>query len=227
MAQTWEDLLFAHWPVHPSVLRAVVPSQIPIDTFAGVGWIAVTPFELRTLRLRGLPPPPVVSRFPELNVRTYTTIGGRPGIWFFSLDAASRLAVAGARRLYRLPYFHARMRAKREGSWMHYCSRRTNGAGGPAELVVSYGSLAAPFQPQAGSLEYFLTERYCLYSIDERGQVLRAEIQHAPWSLRPAIADISTNTMTLPLGIELPLPETLLHLGGRQDVVIWPPTVIA
>jgi uncharacterized protein YqjF (DUF2071 family) len=227
MAQTWEDLLFAHWPVEASLLRRVVPQEIPIDTFDGAAWIAVTPFEVRALRLQGLLPPPVVSRFPEVNVRTYATIGGRPGIWFFSLDAGSRLAVAAARRFYRLPYFHARMALARSGGRVSYDSRRADGSGLPAELAAEYGPTGAAFEPQPGSLEHFLTERYCLYTLDERRRVLRAEIHHRPWSIQPASAELSSNTMTRPLGLELSASQPWLHFAARQDVVIWPPSVAA
>jgi uncharacterized protein YqjF (DUF2071 family) len=221
MGQTWEDLLFAHWRLDPEVLRRVVPPEIPVDTFDGAAWIAVTPFVVRALRLHGTLPPPVLSSFPEVNVRTYATIGGRPGICFFSLDAGSRLAVAAARRAYRLPYFHARMTVARDGA-VGYESRRA-----AAQLCVRYGPSGGASQARPGSLEYFLTERYCLYTLDWRRRVLRAEIHHRPWPLQPADAAWATNTMTGPLGLELGDAEPLLHFSARQDVVIWPPAAAA
>src|SRR5215211_1629516 len=115
MGQTWKQLLFMHWALPAEVLRPVVPAELPIDTFDGKAWIGVTPFEVVGVRLRGTPPVTWLSHFPELNVRTYTTLDGRPGIWFFSLDAARGAAVAAARRLYRLPYFHAQMAVRRHG----------------------------------------------------------------------------------------------------------------
>ena len=115
MGQSWLDLLFVHWPLPAATLRPLVPAGIPIDTFDGKAWIGVTPFEIVGAHLRSVSPLPWLSRFPELNVRTYTTIGGRPGIWFFSLDAASRAAVVAARRTYRLPYRHASMAISRAG----------------------------------------------------------------------------------------------------------------
>jgi hypothetical protein len=220
MGQTWEDLLFAHWPVPPAAMRAVVPARIPIDTFDGSAWIGVVPFEIRALRLRGLPPLPLGSRFPELNVRTYSTIGGRPGIYFFSLNAGSRLAVAGARLSYRLPYFHARMSVERRGAWIGYDSRRTRG--GTAELIAEYRPAGQAFTAAPGTLEHFLTERYCLYTAHGE-RVRRAEIHHAPWPLRPAEARILRNTMSRQVGIDLPAVQPLLHFADRQDVVVWPP----
>jgi uncharacterized protein len=226
MAQTWEDLLFAHWPVEPATLRRVVPPELPVDRFDGTAWIGVTPFQVRALRPRGLPPPPVASWFPEVNVRTYATLDGRPGIWFFSLDAASRFAVAGARRLYRLPYFHARMTIARDGPQIRDSSRRDDPRSALAELAIEYGPIGAAFQARPGSLEYFLTERYCLYALDERRRLLRAEIHHPPWPLRPAAAEVAANTMARPLGIELPDAAPRLHFAARQDVVIWGPEAV-
>src|SRR5829696_6753840 len=122
MGQTWHDLLFAHWPVDPAALRRVVHPSIPIDTWDGQAWIGVTPFDIRGARVRGVPPLPVASSFPELNVRTYATIDGRPGIHFLSLDAANVAAVYAARRLYRLPYWRARMEIDSSGGVVSYRS---------------------------------------------------------------------------------------------------------
>jgi len=211
-AQTWDHLLFAHWRVDHDALRAFVPAQIPIDTFDGSAWLGVTPFRITGFRLRGLPPAPVVSSFPEINVRSYSTIDGKAGIWFFSLDTSSRLAVEAARLVYRLPYHHARISDRRRGDRIDFRSERrgarfeaTSGPDGPVE----------PAEP--GSLEYFLTERYCLYTVHE-GAVHRAEVHHPPWPLQPAEAEIRENTMA-PVALE---GEPLVHYSERQDVVIWP-----
>jgi uncharacterized protein YqjF (DUF2071 family) len=224
MAQTWERLLFAHWPVDPAALRRLMPGEIPLDTYGGSAWLGVTPFHLRALRLRGLPPLPVGSRFPELNVRTYATLGGRPGIHFFSLDAGSRLAVAAARRAYRLPYFHARMSIEQRAAEVAYRSRRVDRDGPAAELSIAYRPRGEAFIAPPGSLEHFLTERYCLYTLDERRRVLRGEIHHRPWPLQPAEARVDRNTMAEPLGLELD-GAPLVHFAARQDVVIWPHVV--
>ena len=220
MAQTWDNLLFAHWPVPVAKLRRVVPSQLPLDTFAGSAWIGVTPFLVRGLRLRRMPPLPLISSFPELNVRTYVTFGGRPGIYFLSLDAASRLAVLGARRAFRLPYFRARMSVRGLGGEVRYSSTRTSSDGEPTDFHAVYRPRGRCFQAEAGSLEYFLAERYCLFTLDEHLGVHRADIHHPPWPLQLADAQIDHNTMATPLGIELE-EEPLLHFAGRQDVLIW------
>jgi len=219
MGQTWEGLLFAHWRVPLAAVRALVPPGLEVDTFDGSAWLGITPFRVDALRLRGLPPAPLVSRFLELNVRTYVTKGAKPGIWFFSLDAASRLAVEGARRAYRLPYHQARMRAERRGSWVDYESTRL-GSARPFVFSGRYRPTGEPARARAGSLEYFLAERYCLYA-EDGGRVRRAEIHHPPWPLQPAEAAIELNTMP-PDGIQLPDHSPLLHFSAVQDVVIWP-----
>src|SRR5919199_907591 len=160
MAQTWRDLLFAHWRVDPDELRPVVPRELPIDTFDGSAWIGVTPFVVDGFRLHLAPPLPLVHRFRELNVRTYVTIDGRPGIHFFSLDAESRFAVESARRIYRLPYFHARMTGGRDGGEIAFASERTQRDGPPASFSVSYRAAGDAYEPARApeTLDYFLTE---------------------------------------------------------------------
>ncbi len=217
-AQTWHHLLFAHWPLPTDALRAHVPEQLPLDTFDGSGWLGITPFRLSGLRMRGLPPLPVLSSFAELNVRTYVTLDERPGIFFFSLDAASRVAVEAARLVYKLPYFHADMSAERVAGVIEYASTRTDERGHRAVFRGRYEPVGDPSSPEPGSREHFLTERYCLYTVHE-GTVHRAEIHHPPWPLQAAEATIEENAMPPP-GIEL-TGEPLLHYSERQDVVIW------
>ena len=222
MAQIWHDLLFAHWPVQTRNLRAHVPNRLEIDTFDGQAWLAVVPFRMTGIRLRGTPALPWLSSFPELNVRTYVTCDGKPGVWFFSLDAGNSLAVAIARRWFRLPYFQARMSCVESGDWIEYASQRTHAAAPEASLTARYRpvELVAPSRP--GSLEYFLTERYCLYAADGRGRLIRAEIHHPPWPLQLAEAELECNTMGRSLEIPLGGPP-LLHFSRRQDVLVWPP----
>jgi uncharacterized protein len=221
MGQSWCDLLFAHWPVPVAEVRAHVPRELELDLFDGEAWISVTPFEVRGTRPRGALPPPVLSRFPEVNVRTYVTVADRPGIWFFSLDAASRLAVAAARTVYRLPYFRARMgidTATRPG--IEYRSERVDPRGEPAAFRGRYEQLGGHRHAAPGSLEAWLVERYRLYTVDD-GQIFAADIHHRPWTLQDARADIEINTMTAPLGIDL-AGQPVLQYAARQDVVFWP-----
>jgi uncharacterized protein len=221
--QTWRDLLFAHWPLPVEQLRSIVPPALSLDTFDGSAWLGITPFRVTGLRLRGTLPPPLLSSFLETNVRTYATVDGRPGIWFLSLDAASRLAVAGARCSYRLPYFHASMAAQDKDGAIRYRVRRSSPR---ASLSIAYRPVGEVFHAAPGTLEHFLTERYRLYSQDRRRRVLAADIHHAPWPLQDADAEIAENTMTAPYAIPLPAQPPLLHFSRRQDVVIWPPRAV-
>jgi uncharacterized protein len=201
----------------------VMPPQLEPDTFKGSAWIAITPFEVRNLCLRATWPLPKISRFAEINVRTYVSLGGRPGIYFFSLDAASWPAVAAARHFYRLPYHRARMRIDRDAAEIHYRSERVRSEEVPAAaFAASYRPVAEPTPAPAGSLEHWLTERYCLYTLDERQHVLRAEIHHPPWPLQPAEAEIVRNSMTDQIGVGL-RGSPLLHYSARQDVIFWSP----
>jgi uncharacterized protein len=220
MGQTWEDLLFAHWRAEVDGLRALLPPGVELDLFEDEAWVGLTPFRLTGLRARGLPPLPFLSSFLELNTRTYVTAGGKPGIWFFSLDAGSELAVEGARRGYKLPYYRAEIRAEWGDGWLSYESRRRDSRGEPAAFRARYRPIGDEIDPDPRSLAHFLTERYCLYALDE-GQLKRAEIHHPPWPLRPAEAAIEENTMPPP-GVEVVDAEPLLHFSARQDVVIWP-----
>jgi len=222
MAQIWHDLLFAHWPADAALLRPLVPPHLQIDTFGGQAWLAVVPFRMTGVRLRGTPPLPWLSAFPELNVRTYVTHGGKPGVWFFSLDAANSLAVAIARAWFHLPYFHARMSCTEHEGWIHYHSERIHRRAPFALLKGRYRPIGGAFSPQPGRLEHFLTERYCLYTADARGQIIRAEIHHPPWPVQPAEAEFARDSMTESLGIAL-TPHPLLHFARRQDVLVWPP----
>jgi uncharacterized protein YqjF (DUF2071 family) len=217
MGQTWEDLLFAHWRVPAEEIRQHVPAGLEVDEHDGSAWLGITPFRVSGLRLRGLPPLPRLSSFLELNVRTYVTFGDRPGIWFFSLDASSPLAVEAARRLYRLPYFRARITAGERAGWFDYECSRTDEAG--RVFSGRYRPAGEVFHAQPGSREWFLAERYCLYTTGEQGQLLRAEIHHGPWPLQSAEAEIDLTTVSR---VDLPAGEQpVLHFSRRQDVLIW------
>jgi uncharacterized protein YqjF (DUF2071 family) len=217
MAQTWEDLLFAHWRVPVEQVREHVPALLEVGERDGGAWVTVAPFRLTGLRARGTLPLPRVSSFLELNVRTpVVAADGRPGVWFFSLDASSRLAVELARRAYKLPYFHARMSAMRRGEWIDYeCARMAE----PGRVFCGrYRPDGEARHAEPGSLEWFLMEHYCLYTTDERDRLHRAEIHHEPWPLQPAEAEIELASIA---PVEL-RGEPICWFSPRQDVVIWP-----
>jgi uncharacterized protein len=218
MAQTWTHLLFAHWRVPVQELRARVPKRFDLDLYEGEAWLGVVPFDLAMIRARGLPPLPGASRFPEINVRTYVTVGGRPGVYFFSLDAANLAAVLTARWFFRLPYRHAAMGIQAAGDDVRYVSRRRRGT---AVFRGTYAPTGPAFTAAPGSLDEFLVERYCLYT-SFLGTRLRLEIDHPAWSLQKARASIDENTMTGPLGLRLE-GEPLLHYAHRQETIGWLP----
>jgi uncharacterized protein YqjF (DUF2071 family) len=222
MRQSWCDLLFAHWPVPASRLRGLVPAPLAIQEHSGTSWVGLVPFRMEGVMARPLPDLPGVSAFAELNLRLYVELGGKPGVWFVSLDAANRLAVWAARRFFHLPYFHADIDARDDGARVHYRSVR-RGAGPRVAFRGAYGPVAGAVEARPGSLEHFLTERYCLYAQDPSGALHRTEIHHAPWPLEPARAEIAESTIGDAQGIPLPGPPALLHFARRLDVVVWPP----
>jgi hypothetical protein len=222
MTQTWHDLLFAHWPVDVKDLRPHVPGGFDIDTFDGQAWIGIVPFRMTNVAPRGLPALPWVSAFPELNVRTYVRVKGRGGVYFFSLDAANPVAVGIARTLVHLPYFTAVMSLDQgDDGWVHYRSRRKNRGATPAELDARYRPIGPVTPPASGTLEHFLTERYCLFTVDQSFRAFSLDIHHPPWPLQSAEATFATNTMADAAGIRLPSIAPRLHFSKRQDMVAW------
>jgi hypothetical protein len=221
MTQTWHDLLFAHWPVDAAILREKVPPAFELDLFSGTAWLGIVPFHMTNVSARGLPPLPGISAFPELNVRTYVRVGDRAGVYFFSLDAGSTLAVRAARLLFNLPYFRATQRVDGAGGdAIAYDSERRGAARG-GSFSARYQPLGPPSAPVPGTLEYFLTERYCLFNLSRRAEPYRLEIHHPPWPLQPASAEFTRNTMAEAAGLTLPDTPPLLHFSKRQDMVGW------
>ena len=222
MAQSWHDLLFAHWPVDAAALRAIIPAGLQIDTFGGQAWLGIVPFRMSGVRLRSTPALPWFSAFPELNVRTYVTAEDKPGVWFFSLDAGNPLAVMAARLTFHLPYFRARMQCEESDGCIQYRSERTHRGAPAATFAAKYKENREAFEPQRGTLEHFLTERYCLYAA-HRGRICRGEIHHPPWRLQLAQANLECNSMAEAAGVSLPANAPLLHFARRQDMVAWAP----
>lgn len=223
MSMRWHDLLFAHWPVPIAALRPQIPGGLELDTFEGEAWLGVVPFYMSHVRPRSIPSMPWLSHFLELNLRTYVTTGGKPGVWFFSLDAANPVAVRLARRSFHLPYFDARMRLERRDQQLHYQSVRTHPGEPEAHFVGHYQPVAPVKEAEAGTLEHFLTERYCLYSADARGRIYRGDIHHVPWPLQRAEAEIRVNTLHHAWGVPLPDTPPLLHFAKRLEVKAWLP----
>ena len=222
MTQIWKDLLFLNYPVDAQRLRPLVPEPLTLDTYEHQAWVSVVPFLITRLRPPGVPAVPWLSSFPELNVRTYVTYKGKPGVYFFSLDAGNLSAVWGARVFYRLPYWHADMTISGKGSLIvDYRSKRIHGPK-PAEFVGSYGPVGRVHTAIPGSLESFLTDRYCLYAWN-REKMYRSEIHHLPWPLQEAKAAIATNTMAQVAGIEVREDEVVSQFSRNLKVLLWAP----
>ncbi|XEC96570.1 YqjF family protein [Paenibacillus tarimensis] len=219
MKQNWNKVLFAHWPMDAGILEPLIPRGLKLDVFEGRAWIGIVPFYMDGIRGRGLPPIPFLSEFPELNVRTYVTAGGKPGVYFFSLDAANRMAVKAAKWFYRLPYYFAEISVKQEDTKIIYSCDRAD-AGGNCRFDGIYWPVSPQYIAEQGTLDYWLTERYCLYT-EHRNRLFRCDIVHEPWQLQQAEAVIHHNTMIDLNGITLPESKPLLHYSERAEVFTW------
>jgi uncharacterized protein YqjF (DUF2071 family) len=232
----WENLLFIHWRVGVDVLRGLVPAGLEIDAFDGSGWVGLVPFTMPVIRHRFWPRRLNIAgltRFHECNVRTYVTRNGEPGVWFFSLDAASRVGVRVARTFWNLNYCNAKIDLEqREDGQVHYCVERA--CGGPKDMNNSNGSGSLSLRccwrvgealPRSapGSLEYFLTERYMLYAASRRGALFRGRIWHEPWPLRRATLASCEDMLVKAAGIEIPVSgEPVVFAADPLDVEAWP-----
>jgi len=224
LRQTWYHLLFAHWRVDERKLAQLLPAPLELDLYQGDAWVGVVPFEMRGVAPRHVPVLPWISKFLELNVRTYVRHGARDGVYFFTLDAANPLAVEVARRWYHLNYLRADMSLREREGWIEYRSRRTDRRGSSAELDVRYQPLGEPFTAEAGTLESFLTDRFRLFTARD-GVAQCAEIHHGPWPLQRARADFGTNTMASAAGIEPDAMAPHLVYAREIQVVVWSPTI--
>lgn len=226
MTQRWNDLLFAHWPVPSSEIASRIPDGLQVDTFHGSAWVGVIPFWMDRIKFRGLPQMPGIRSFPELNLRVYVrdAVTGTPGVYFFSLDAGSLLGVTFARMVYDLPYYWAEMQLSQrsEREFAFYSRRRLSKT--PVIFKARYRGLGPTrrlAESRSGSLEYFLTERYCLFTRGRNGEPMRANIHHIPWPLEEAEADIERNDLAEALGIHLPNIPPVLHYSRRLAVYVW------
>jgi uncharacterized protein YqjF (DUF2071 family) len=225
VAMTWRDLLFAHWDVDPSVVAGTLPDGLTVDTFDGRAYLGVVGFEMRDIRPRGVP---FGLSFGELNLRTYVRDDdGAPGIYFYNLDAADRLGVFVARRLFRLPYYRAEMDIERRGRRIEFQSERVHPDAPPVRFDATYGPEGEQFEPEPGTLPFFLTERYRFYTESEprgghepgSGELYYGDVGHPPWPLYEGWADIRENGLFATNGFDHPGGEPLVHYSPRIDVL--------
>jgi uncharacterized protein YqjF (DUF2071 family) len=215
MQQRWEHVLFCHWRYPVEVVRSVVPEGLDIDTRDGSAWVSVVPLRLAHVHLRDLPPLPDLSHFAELNVRTYVTRNGEPGVWFLSIDAGNSACSWIGRCIFHAPYHDAEVRLDGDGPYEFSSDR-----GGGAKFDVRYEPTGDPFQPESNSLELFLSERYAMFVRTRTGRVLRGSVRHDPWVLQHAVADITVNTALEAAGLPAPAnaPLTFYSEGTNSDV---------
>ena len=221
MQMRWLDLAFLHYPVPVASLEKFIPKGLTIQTFEGQAWLGIVPFRMNQIHARGLPPIPGTDAFLELNLRTYVTDGVHSGVWFFSLDAENPLAVRGARVAFHLPYMDAKMSSRVENNWFDYSSVRTHRNAPPASFKAKYKPIGEVFHAVPGTLEHWLTERYCLFSINARGTVFRGDILHQPWSLQVCEAQIRETTMAQQIEIDLPSVVPVAHFAKELYVKAW------
>jgi uncharacterized protein len=219
MSQTWEHLLFAHWPVPAETLRRFVPLPLEVDTFDGTAWIGVIPFEMSEIRLRFLPVIPYTVPFSEINVRTYVKADGKPAVFFLTLDASNLIALRAARWWYHLPYHHAGMTIKQTTEGIYFRSERKGAA---QRFEGMYRPDSEPFTARQGTIEHWLTERYRFYcSCRLTRRIYGGDIYHEPWWLQAAQAVIRDNTMTDLYGVEMPTAPVYLHYARGVKAWIW------
>jgi uncharacterized protein YqjF (DUF2071 family) len=218
----WHDLSFLHWRVPAAQLRALVPTTLEIDTFDDEAYVGLVPFTMTKVRPRWAPPIPGLTSFHETNVRTYVHHrGADPGVWFFSLDAASRLAVLAARTLFHLPYHPARMTLEWREREVSYASERVRPPPLPATCRVTCRPVGAPAAARLGSREHFLAERYLLYTQDRRGRLLRGQVHHAPYPLQPAEVIACDESLLAAAGIVRPAEPPIAHYASGVEVEIF------
>lgn len=235
-SQSWNDLLFAHFAIDPPTLRRLVPEALTLDLYDGVAWLTISPCCASHVRPSGVPPLPSLSFFPQVNLRTYVTMQGKPGLFYFSVDAANLSAVWFARIFFRIPYWHATIQisgatihARNPAEQtIHFRSSRLHGpaaTGGRATFDVTYSPQGEAERVRHGSLNEFLTERYCVYSWNRR-RYYRSEIHHLPWALQRASVEIRANSMAEPIGLALPTEPDLCHFSRSHKMLAWAPEIV-
>ena len=217
MTMDWLELSFLHWSLDPELLRKHLPAGLELDTWEGRAWLGVVPFRMENVNPTHYRLPRMMSAFPELNLRTYVVANGKPGVWFFSLEATNPLAVRTARAKFHLPYYDARIRHSMDKGVVSFRCRRVHRGAPALEFDADFNGAGETFTAQPGSLEYWLCERYCLYSADNNGRISRGDVHHRPWPLQQGSVAIEENTVFEQLGLDLPeQPEDVLYSAGVQ-----------
>jgi uncharacterized protein YqjF (DUF2071 family) len=221
MRQTWSNLLFLHWPISPDTLRPYIPSHLQIDTFDGYAWLGVVAFSVAGIYPRGLSSLSLTPNFPEINVRTYVTCDGKPGIYFLSLDVDDWASYTIAKRWYHLPYSFARIRFQKEEQTFHFESIRKWTANSPIKFKGEFIPLPEVYYAQKRMLDHWFIERYCLFSSDKRGNIYCGDIHHCPWPLQKVMTNIKENTLFSPFHFDLTKIKPISHFSRGVDTLFW------
>ncbi|MFB5190202.1 YqjF family protein [Alicyclobacillus fastidiosus] len=221
MHQTWERVLFAHWPVPVRLLQAKLPPAIELDTFDGQAWLSLVLLFVKDLHARWMPPIPGASAFAQANVRTYVVKAGRPGVWFFQLYASNPLAVALARRFFHLPYERAAIKTEHRADATQFALSRAHQEQPVQALTCNYQPNPPVFEATRGSVDAWLTDRYCVYT-SYADRLYRADIHHTPWGLQRANAQWTNNTL-FPRCEALTATPSILHFAACKRVHVWAP----
>lgn len=224
MTQKWSDLLFLHWPVDPADIRKYIPGELELDLYDNRAWIGIVLFKARGTRPRFMPPVPGAANFLEVNVRTYVRYKNRSGVYFFSLDANSKLAVEIASFGGFLPYRRARMSLDKNEGKIIFRSETMKKEGPQEKVALDYRIL--PQSAVSTELEKWLTERYCLWTKPGH-QLLRLDIVHKPWKLKYVQGEISENTMAPYLGKNFKNEKPMAHYAEVKKVRFFPPVIDA
>jgi uncharacterized protein YqjF (DUF2071 family) len=222
--QRWENLLFYNVPVAPAALAMCLPKGMQPDTFAGQAWISIVPFQL-CMTLRGLPKNIWPIRFNELNVRVYVTVNGMPGVYFYSLDADDAFSVAMARWLFKLNYFNASMQVTDALKQVSFASKRTHVGVAHSEFSATYAPSGPVFTPTAGTLENWLTSRWCFFCPATNGRFIRGDIHHEPWPLQAAHVTLLKNTLLIEHGLPPAIGNATAYFSKQVNVLAWPKTI--
>lgn len=214
--QSWLDLAFIHYRVDPAQIVPMLPAGMQLQQFCGSAWVGLVPFRMAGVMRRPFRDLPHFSTFPEMNLRTYVEVSGKPGVWFFSLDAASWLAVFGGRHIYHLPYYRAKMDQTSEDEWLLFSSVRRSGS---ACFRARYRPKGAVFYAERETFEHWATERYCLYSHSEHEGIARVEVHHAPWPLQRAEVAIDECSILSAAGLQPTGEDLTCHFSTGVHVV--------
>ncbi len=221
MSQSWRNLLFIHWPIPPEILRPHIPSTLEIDTYNRSAWLGVVVLVIEGIHPRGLSSISLTPTFPEINVRTYVHYDGKPGVFFLSLDVENWASNTIAKRWYHLPYKKAAVTFRKEGQTFYCKSVRKEKASPPFSFQVKYSPVSEVYFPKEGTLDHWLTERYCLFSSNNGSNIFCGEIQHCPWPLQKAEAEINRNTLLTRYKINSTEIQPISYFSKGVDTLFW------